>query len=96
MPAPTLDRFAGGDTNYIGKHNNNATAIEVALARFSEFRAMEREVDTLQDAQLAAAVVEGLLQSGALDNCVGFAVTHSAEHPPDRGATRSTPDTGSR
>jgi response regulator NasT len=25
-------------------------AIEVALARFSEFRAMEREVDTLQDA----------------------------------------------
>ena len=35
-------------------------AIEVALARFSEFRAMEREVDTLQDALETRKAVDRL------------------------------------
>ena len=50
-----------GVTGYMVKpfrESDLAPAIEVALARFSEFRAMEREVDSLQDALETRKAVE--------------------------------------
>jgi response regulator NasT len=50
-----------GVTGYMVKpfrESDLAPAIEVALARFSEFRAMEREVDNLQDALETRKAVE--------------------------------------
>jgi response regulator NasT len=50
-------------------------AIEVALARFSEFRAMEREVDTLQDALETRKAVDRA--KGILMDTQGLSETES-------------------